>query len=244
MYLSWLLVDVGENPDRPRPGRLWLRNVYHVHQRICMAFPSAHRVSDDKEFLKPYDQKDFSDKQIHVERKPDAGFLFRIDPQIGGRVVILIQSALKPDWDYAFKNAEYLLAARPESKHYDPRFTEGQRLQFRLTANPTRKIDTKSGPDGKRRNGKRVPVAPDKLNDWLADRAGPAGFSIDKHSITIRPSFIYVNKSRDEKGQQLFSARYEGGLIVTDPVCFKETLIRGIGSGKAYGFGLLSLARM
>ncbi len=40
MYLSSLLIDVGDNPDRPRPGRLWLRNLYHVHQRLCMAFPS------------------------------------------------------------------------------------------------------------------------------------------------------------------------------------------------------------
>ena len=53
MYLSCLLIDVGDNPDRPRPGRLWLRNLYHVHQRLCMAFPSARktRTSDNDKRL-------------------------------------------------------------------------------------------------------------------------------------------------------------------------------------------------
>lgn len=32
----------------------------------------------------------------------------------------------------------------------------GAALVFRLRANPTRKIDTKTGPDGQRNNGQRV----------------------------------------------------------------------------------------
>ena len=84
MYLSALLVDVGTDPDRPRPGRLWLRNLYRVHQRLCMAFPSAARKPDDPHFLKPFKPQDFGTskpKQVHVARRTDAGFLFRIDPQ-------------------------------------------------------------------------------------------------------------------------------------------------------------------
>src|SRR3990170_2178685 len=111
MYLSCLLIDLGGNPDRPRPGRLWLRNLYHVHQRLCMAFPSASRTSDDPDYLKPFKPEDFGREQVHVPRGSDAGFLFRIDPRSGGRVVILVQSAVKPDWDYAFRNAAHLLAA-------------------------------------------------------------------------------------------------------------------------------------
>ena len=51
MFLSCLLIDIGDNPDRPRPGRIWLRNLYHVHQRLCMAFPSDPRKTDDRDFL-------------------------------------------------------------------------------------------------------------------------------------------------------------------------------------------------
>jgi len=242
MYLSCLLIDVGENPDRPRPGRLWLRNLYHVHKRLCMAFPSAARKSDDPEFLKPFESEDFGNKQVHVARTTDAGFLFRIDPQFGDRVVILVQSAVNPDWDYAFHNASYFLVAPPEVKSFDPCFAEGQRLRFRLVVNPTRKIDTKSGLDGHRRNGKRVPVPVDQFHEWLARRACPAGFSIDKDSTTAQPGYVYVKKMPDSNGQRLRSVRYNGILKITDPALFQEALTRGIGPGKAFGFGLLSIA--
>ncbi len=69
MYLSLLLIDVGNNPDRPRPGRLWLRNVYHVHQRLCMAFPTDQQRACDPGFLRPYAPDGFAPSR----------FLFRID---------------------------------------------------------------------------------------------------------------------------------------------------------------------
>jgi CRISPR system Cascade subunit CasE len=126
MYLSTLLINVGSNPDRPRPGRLWLRNRYRVHQRLCMAFPSNQRKDRDPEFLAPYNPEDFPDQrqmadavcclpewsetkvdrddlaQAHTPRNAGAGFLFRVDPLAGGRAIILVLSHLEPDWAYAF----------------------------------------------------------------------------------------------------------------------------------------------
>ncbi|MGH9434270.1 MAG: type I-E CRISPR-associated protein Cas6/Cse3/CasE, partial [Terriglobia bacterium] len=247
MYISCLLINVGDNPDRPRPGRLWLRNLYHVHQRLCMAFPSDLRKQRDPDFLAPYTPDDFPEqrhladkkktevdpdilKHVHSPRTPDSGFLFCIDPQPGarcgpildvappfraagaglkpgatltvpgGRAVILVQSAVKPDWEYAFHNACYLLAAPPEVKPFDPCFTGGQRLRFRLVANPTRRLSKHSRErDGKpveeKWIGKRVPVPADQLLDWLADwrvhRDEPPGFSIDKGSTTVQAGYIY-----------------------------------------------------
>ena len=88
MSFSYLLINVGKNPDRPGPGRLWLRNLYHVHQRLCMAFPSgASRISNDAEFLpSPMCPRTLRAKQVHVERATGTpGFLLRIDPQAKGR---------------------------------------------------------------------------------------------------------------------------------------------------------------
>jgi CRISPR system Cascade subunit CasE len=278
MFLSCLLIDTGTNPDRPRPGRLWLRNLYHVHQRLCMAFPSKEREGRDPDFLAPYAPEDFPEqrhladrkktevdpailKQVHTERKADFGFLFRADPQPGGRVVIVIQSAAEPDWEYAFHNAKYLLAAPPDKpSKYDPAFTAGQRPRFRLVANPTRRLSKHSlERDGKpvekwankNGKGKRIPVPHDQLLDWLAGwrfhREGceddePSGFSIDKGRTTVQAGYVYVKKTRDGNGQRLFSARYDGILEVTDADAFHNTLLRGIGPGKAFGFGLLSVA--
>lgn len=291
MYLSSLLIDVGDNPDRTRPGRLWLRNLYHVHQRLCMAFPSDLRLQRDPKFLAPYDPCDFPEqrhladmsklevdadilKQVHAKRNQDSGFLFRVDPLPGGRAVILVQSAAWPDWDYAFHNASFLAAC--EVKTYDPGFVKGQPLRFRLMANPTRKVETIKKKERQNhtkeelkeiagRHGKRLPVPgaaeikawrlknPDKdarifidsqLFHWLARRAEAAGFSVKEESTTMQPGYIYVQKKKspDDKGQRLRSARYDGILQVTDPDSLRQAVIQGIGPGKAFGFGLLSLA--
>lgn len=248
MYLSSLLINVGDNPDHPRPGRLWLRNLYHVHQRLCMAFPSASRKSDDADFLKPFKPEEFGNNQVHVKRQADSGFLFRIDPLPGGRAMILVQSAAWPDWDYAFQNA-HLLAAPPQRKSFNLNLTRGQSLRFRLVANPTRRLSKHSleadgQPIKEKWIGKRVPVRVDQLFEWLARQAEPAGFSVEKDSTIVQPGYIYVNKKKkqDGNGHRLRSVRYDGILQVTDPARLQETIIQGIGPGKAFGFGLLSLA--
>jgi len=268
MYLSCLLVDVGDNPDRPRPGRLWLRNLYHVHQRLCMAFPSDPRRERDPDFLAPYAPDDFPEqrhladkkktevepevlKQVHSPRNTDAGFVFRIDPGPAGRAVILVQSAGEPDWDYAFHNAGYLLAAPPQKKPFDPSFKVGDRLRFRLVANPTRRLSKRSlGANGhpvknwanKGGKGMRVPVPADRLSDWLVRQAERGGFSVEEESVGVSPSYVYVNKAREEKAVRLRSVRYDGTLTVTDPGRLREAIEQGIGPGKAFGFGLLSVA--
>ena len=245
MYLSTLMVETGDNPDRPRPGRLWLRNLYHVHQRLCMAFPSVGQKDGDAEFLKPFDPAGFT--HVHGARTAEQAFLFRVEPHADGNPTILVQSALKPDWDYAFQNARFLLAADPELKVYDPTFAKDQSLRFRLVANPTRKIDTKSGPDGRRSNGSRVPVKYDLLPSWLSRQGERGGFSLADEACTYLPGYVFWRKpTRDEekevKGARLFSVRFDGPLRVTDADTFRETLVRGIGPAKAFGFGLLSVA--
>ncbi len=279
MYLSSLMINVGDNPDRPRPGRLWLRNLYRVHQRLCMAFPSQAKKQDDPKFLKPYEPEDFipnqnkgkeptedtsneTDTVVHVPRNARSGFLYRVDPLPGtGRAMILVQSARKPDWDYAFQNANYLLSAQPLIKYFDPKFKINQHLRFRLVANPVRKVSHKSldaqgKPFEPKWLGKDVPVSTVHLDRWLKRRAepewtppknsehvqAPPGFRIYKIT-NIQTGYVYVNKECERgHGRRIRLARYEGELIVTDPDNFRDSILRGIGPGKAFGFGLLSVA--
>lgn len=261
MYLSLLLVDVGINPDRPRPGRLWLRNRYRVHQRLCMAFPSGEKRIEDPDFLAPFDEEDFK-KQVKVTRKEDVGFLYRVDPPTEqGRVMILVQSGVKPNWDYAFANARHLLAALPATKAYDPEYAAGQKLRFRLFANPVRKVckhslDCEGKPFDKKWFGKRVPVPPPEFENWLRSRAEPECESHEKFRGNptmpgfrivdgphIQSGYIHVNKTQKrEEGRRMRSILCEGILQVTDAENFRSTLVRGIGPGKAFGFGLLSVA--
>lgn len=269
MYLSRLYIDIGNDPTRERPGRLWLRNLYHVHQRLCMAFPSAERMSDDQHFLKPFKPEDFGKGQVHVERAEGAGFLFRIDPHPDGRVVILVQSAAEPNWDYAFQNAGYLLAAPPEVKEFNPNFNSGQQLRFRIRANLSKKKKTSAtGVDLTKRGmgtdkmgrpkqqSKRVALTwaqgqnpEDVIRDWFA-RQGKRGFDVNIFRASqigwgngYRPTHGPEGESANSADRLKFrSALLEGTLTVTNVDTFKETVVRGIGSGKAFGFGLLSVA--
>ena len=239
MYLSRLHVNIGSDPDKPNPGRQWLCNLYHVHQRLCMAFPSAEQKEGDREFPKPFDPNGF--QHVHGPRTKEQAFLFRLDPLPGGDPAILVQSALKPDWDYAFHNAGFLLAAPPQTRELSPEFYRGQSLGFRLLANPTRKIGTKSRADGTKSNGRRVPVKFEQLGAWLARQGERGGFSFADDSVTRQPGYVHVHENGKDMNR-LFSVRFDGLLRVTDPDAFRETVVRGIGPAKAFGFGLLSVA--
>jgi len=254
MYISTLLIDVGDNPDRPRPGRLWLRNLYRVHQRLCMGFPSARRKEDDPDFLKPYDPSGFA--HVHAKRGAETGFLFRIEPKPGGNPVIVVLSAIRPDWGYAFHNARYLLAAEPEKpRPLQLRIESGDRYAFCLVANPTKRAPlSKAQRQEQEAAGNRVKRPrrqltwdaqrnpADAFKEWLADRARGAGFRVEKAEVS-NIGYAYARRGDNEaKSIRLRTARYEGVLEVTDADAFRKALLSGIGPAKAFGCGLLSIA--
>ncbi len=282
MYLSTLLVDTGSNPDRPRPGRLWLRNLYRVHQRLCMAFPSATRQQADPECLKPYRPEDFPQGRpaaetdaaemadgplahVHISRSDRSGFLFRVEPQPGGNAVIVVLSALRPDWHYAFGlresfdlngrpvgNAGYLLAAPPETHPFAVEIRVGGRFRFSLQANPTKRSPMtklqrqarKTAGDQVKRPRRQLTWQPGHdpgpvFKGWLQQRSVGAGFKLLDVGVS-RIGYAYINKGeKSGKGQRLRSVCYHGTLEVTDADGFRKALAAGIGPAKAFGFGLL-----
>jgi len=290
MYHSHLLINVGDNPDQPDWNlcRRWLRNLYRVHQRLCMAFPSVLPAEHERQaaYCRPFNTVDCPQQHelptatnggdVHLARSRGNGFLFRIDypvdPKQGGRrPVIIVQSATKPDWEYAFGltkdamddrghpigNADFLLSAPPQAKpvsidldgkslvlssdKQDYHLRPGNLVRFRLRANPTRKIQD-SSPNGKR---KRVNPTPKDHADWLAHKLeeaidGPFCFE------DFVPGWAYGwrTKYEPQPGQRMqwWSVLFEGTFRLKDPVVLKQLLESGIGPGKAFGFGLLSIA--
>jgi CRISPR-associated protein Cas6/Cse3/CasE subtype I-E len=257
MYLSQLLIDTGGNPDRPRPGRLWLNNIYNVHRRLSMAFPMRKRKEGDPRFLQPFDPADFEKRQ----------FLFRVDNNTDGenqRAMVLVQSSLPPDWDWAFQNATGFLAAPPQVKEYDPQFSAGQRLRFRILVNASvkRKIDElREGPGGKEKTGrvlhKRIALTwdtnsnpKDAVAQWFAAKAGRLGFTPGETEL-VSLGWVYGSKpeprgnsprrENEYRPLRYRSALLEGYLTVDDAFLFREALGKGIGSAKGMGFGLLSV---
>lgn len=261
MYLSTLLVNTGDrNADRPRPGRLWLRNIYHVHQRLSMGFPSRKLKDDDPKFLLPYNPGYFE--------KPK--FLFRIERGVRGdhtRTAILVQSELEPDWEYAFQNAPLLCCH--QKRPYEQAIAIGESYRYRILINLTTKDKTAIIPDKRGRTdhlgrpktqSKRTGLWWDKKQNpadvivpWFQAKAMHNGFEAH-HCEVSRIGWIAGQKPKIESRQDSERPKWheirqkvaliEGCLSITNVDQFRAAVARGIGSGKAFGCGLLSVLPM
>lgn len=155
--------------------------------------------------------------------------LFRIESK-EAFVTMLVQSTKEPDWSRLNTPDDYFIRP-PQSKAFDPTFYEGQQLIFRLMANPTVK-----------RDGKRWGlVREEEQRQWMERKASQGGFSIT--SLRVVPhNVVEGEKKADKTGLMFTSITYDGTLSITDPERFRDTLEDGVGSGKGFGFGLLSVA--
>jgi CRISPR system Cascade subunit CasE len=117
-----------------------------------------------------------------------------------------------------------------------------QRYAFQLCANPTKKV-TKLGGDGEpTKNGRRVPLRTrDEYLGWIGRKGQQSGFAVDTESLRTFSRGREYFERQGVRGMHS-AVEFQGVLNVTDPVKFHETFARGIGSAKAFGFGLLVIA--
>ncbi len=122
--------------------------------------------------------------------------------------------------------------------------TAGQRWSFRLTANPVHSGKATAQATKTQRFG-HVTVA--QQQQWLIDRAPRLGFAIVQTAagdsdLIIRNRDVH-RFQRDGNTVTLDTATYDGNLEVTDPHALRGALTSGIGPAKAYGCGLMTLAK-
>lgn len=215
MYLSRLIL----NP-RARRAQSEIAHPYELHRSLSRALGAGLTAGSER-------------------------LLYRLEADLRGLLVVLVQSQTEPDWSWlADPGARgYLLEGpdNPASKRFEPAFSPGQALAFRLRANPTRKL---SG--GRDSNGKRVGlIREEEQLDWLRRKGEAGGFQL--LSVRARQDGLLpvVTLARVEGRctMSFLAVTFDGILRVLEPDPFRQTLERGIGSGKAMGFGLLSLAR-
>jgi len=164
-------------------------------------------------------------------------FLTRVD-QMDCHYRLLIVSPVqptRPDW----------LPDEPDAwktKPIPPNYFRHGHYRFQLRANPTKKV-TAFGPDGKpRKNSRRVPlVKREDLVDWLKRKGEAAGFVPHAESLRILAGGREVFTKQGAQGTHS-SVDFEGVLTVTDRETFHEAFGKGVGSARAFGFGLLVIA--
>jgi CRISPR system Cascade subunit CasE len=203
LYLTRLVLD-----PRSRTVRRDLADPYELHRTLLRAFPDATDGGPGR-------------------------VLFRVEPARGEpRFVVLVQSDAAPDWSRLNVPGDYLLEP-PATKPFTPAFAAGQRLGFRLRANPTVK-----------RDGKRRPLLDEsEQRAWLDRKAAVAGFRVVRVEVASEGALC---GHKPAEGATLtlthHAVRFDGVLAVTDPGQLLHALRGGVGSAKGFGFGLLSLA--
>lgn len=201
--------------DHETAYKAGLRDSYAWHQRVWEMFPG--RDGQPRNFLMRLDGTD-----------------------VGFR--LLVVSAAEPSRPGWCPEPAWHSKPLPES------FLEHATFRFSLIANPTRKV--KSTANSK--NGRRIPITHREdrevdgkvqsgLLSWLRRKGEQHGFSFDgSHLRTVpRPRQWFLKKG--SAGVHT-ATEFVGTLTVTDPAKFREAVTRGIGSAKAFGFGMLCLS--
>ena len=203
--------------------RLAFLDSYAWHKKIWDCFPGA---SDQKR-----------------------DFLSRTD-DLEGAIRIWILSARQPTWPPWCPDGSF------STKKISDTFLTHKHYIFDIKVNPiitiTQKENDSDSPqmrkNGKHTLNKRVPImAKNDLRIWIDRKAEQNGFTVSKiRPLEIGPvAEIRFNK-KNSKGERNSgchaSVVFRGALEVTDREKFIKAYVSGIGSAKAFGFGLLLLA--
>jgi len=211
-YLTQILV-----PYELATRQLRIRDTYDWHQRVWQAF--GGRGGAPRDFLTRVDQIDDAHRLLIVSATP----------------------ASKPGW---CPTDCFQTKPIPEAFFGHPRY------RFSLLANPTKKIidPDKSKvvrPDGRidrNRNSRRVSLTRrEDLLAWLNRKAEAGGFAVDLDKVRTIPRGREYFFKPGARGVH-HAVEFQGVLQVTDATKFREAFVRGIGSAKAFGFGMLVLA--
>ncbi|MDL4770746.1 type I-E CRISPR-associated protein Cas6/Cse3/CasE [Actinomadura xylanilytica] len=189
-----------------------LRDVVKLHQRIMSLFP------DD----------------LGPEARRQAAALFRLEEQPAG-FTILVQSTIEPALQHL---PDAYGAAR--TKNLTPLLDglrEGANVHYRITANATRKLgkNTTAG-----RPKQVVPLNGADADQWWQRQADTAGLVL--HSMYSSPLGQVTGKRGDNTRLTHARTRFDGTATVTDPKMLLERIRTGIGRGKSFGCGLLTIA--
>ena len=172
--------------------------------------------------------------------------LWRLDTVDGRRTTLYVSSPVEPDLTHVVEQAGW-----PTTETWRTRSTvaflqslaEGQTWVFRLTANPVHAVALKEG-EPSRRLG-HVTVA--QQEKWLLDRMERNGFRVRKAVEGGSWDLVVRDRRRRtfKRGRgtvTLDVATYDGVLEVVDADALRRVLVRGLGSAKGYGCGLMTLA--
>ncbi len=208
MYISKLVL----NP-RLKEVRRDIANAYEMHSTFCRVFSAP-------------------DKQC-----PAGFFLWRLEPvRVQADSVVLVQSLVEPNWS-AIGVQGYMQYVQTKPYLILGQLRAGQRLRFRLKANPTVTRPLQAGGKSKRHTLR----TPNDQLSWLQRQARKGGFAVSDAMVTSSER-LHFSRRRSEKPIVVGAVTFDGALEVKDPERLSATIASGVGHAKALGLGMLSIA--
>jgi CRISPR system Cascade subunit CasE len=120
-----------------------------------------------------------------------------------------------------------------ESKPIPDSFLEHDHYGFEVTLNPTKRD---------KQTGKTVAIrGRENLHQWFLGKVPSLGFEIQAESLDIRNAGVQTFDLGNGKVVTHNSASFVGKLHVTDRVKFQNSLRKGIGRAKGFGFGFFQI---
>lgn len=162
-------------------------------------------------------------------------FLFRVEQRTSRQVQVLVQSQRQP-----VANVENIRLLA--SKALELNLLEGSQLRFMLMANPVKTIADEQGRlDSKGEVKKcRVPLIKEEEQiAWLKRKLEGAALV----NIVEIEKQLPLHFRKGSKPGKIQPYAFKGVLQVVDAQALQDLLQQGIGHAKAFGCGLLSLAR-
>jgi CRISPR system Cascade subunit CasE len=209
---SAILTRIVVNPAHPRVQKD-LRDINSMHQTVTrMGCP-----------------EDFGPSS-----RSAAGLLYRVDHSTAG-VTLLIQS--RTVIDPAKVSHGYAHGGTRDLEALLHRLEPGIRLRYKITANPT-KSSKKAGSAAR---GVPRPLVGDEALMWWSRKAEEAGLDIETVNM-IDTKKLTGSRSKDNHRIAITATTFEGTASVTSATSIGAAVLNGIGRGRAYGCGLLSVA--
>ena len=167
--------------------------------------------------------------------------LWRID-RLQNNYYILILSETIPDFSAFCTQFE---PNSVETKSYDKlleKIKYGDKWHFRITANPTKAV--KKYAQNNHNRGKILPhITIEFQKKWLIEKSLKNGFLLSDNSFdVVQNSWKHFYK-KGSRRVSILSVTYEGVLTISNEELFKKALVMGIGRGKAYGMGLMTIIK-
>lgn len=186
----------------------------------------------------------FADPRDH--ERAGARTLWRVDTTHNGTVHLYVVSPGCPDLTHLVQQAGGADGEAWTTRGYTgllESLHNGQQWAFRLTANPTHSGRKSADAKDTQRFGL---LRAEEQTQWLAKQAARCGFTIAEQPDGEPNVFLRQRRNLTFKRGMgtvtLVTVAFEGLLSVTDRDAFREALTLGIGHGKAYGCGLLTIA--